>query len=74
MTQLEAAQYIRKDISNKKDATVYIQDIMRITKGLQWSQEEGLMIAFHHFDAQLQRDLNSLTIGLTLFIKQVQLR
>lgn len=34
MTQLEACHYTRKDAANKKDATVYIQDVMRITKGL----------------------------------------
>ena len=73
MTQLEACQYTRKDASNKKDATVYIQDIMRITKGLKWNQQDGLMTAFHHFESGLQRDLDP-PEGLTQFIRQVQLR
>lgn len=75
MTQLEACHYTRKDAANKKDATVYIQDVMRITKGLNWKQEDSLMTAFHHFEPGLQRDLDPPTNGgLTQFIKQVQLR
>ena len=73
MTQLEACRYTRKDAADKKDATVYIQDIMRIGKGLGWNQQDGLMTAFHHFEAGLQRDLDP-PAGLTQFIKQVQLR
>lgn len=75
MTQLEACHYTRKDAANKKDATAYIQDVMRITKGLSWNQEDSLMTAFHHFEPGLQRDLNPPTNGgLKQFIKQVQLR
>ena len=75
MTQLEACQYTRKDAAEKKDATAYIQDVMRITKGLNWAQKDGLMTAFHHFEAGLQRDLDPPEQGdLTEFIKQVQLR
>ena len=75
MTQLEACQYTRKDAAEKKDATAYIQDVMRITKGLNWAQKDGLMTAFHHFEAGLQRDLDPPEQGdLTAFIKQVQLR
>ena len=74
MTQLEACQYTRKDAAEKKDATAYIQDIMRITKGLKWAQKDGLMTAFHHFEAGLQRDLDPPKDDLTEFIKQVQLR
>ena len=48
---------------------------MRFTKGLKWNQEDGLMTAFHHFEAGLQRDLESPGQGVLLkFIKQVQLR
>ncbi|KAF6238417.1 hypothetical protein HO173_003384 [Letharia columbiana] len=65
MTQLEACQYTRKDAAEKKDATAYIQDVMRITKGLNWVQKDGLMTAFHHFEAGLQRDLNPPNAGLT---------
>lgn len=32
------------------------------------------MTAFHHFEAGLQRDLDPPTLGLTQFIKQVQIR
>ena len=53
MTQLEACQYTRKDAAEKKDATAYIQEVMRITKGLNWAQKDGLMTAFHHFEAGL---------------------
>lgn len=82
ITELEATNYTRKDATNRKDATAYVQDVLRITKGLQWPQESGLMTAFHHFEAGLQRDLdppnqgNNLTNQdqLTNFIKQVQLR
>ena len=74
MSQLEACQYTRKDAANKKDATTYIQDIMKITKGLKWNQQDGLMTAFHHFEPGLQRDLDPPNEGLTQFIKQVQLR
>ena len=77
MTQLEACQYTRKDAAEKKDATAYIQEVMRITKGLDWAQKDGLMTAFHHFEAGLQRDLDppgTSKEALTEFIKQVQLR
>ena len=73
MKQLEECHYTRKDAANKKDATVYIQSILRITKGLKWPQENGLMTAFHHFEPGLQRDLDPPS-DLTAFIKQVQLR
>ena len=52
-------QYTRKDAAEKKDATAYIQDIMRISKGLNWAQKDGLITAFHH---------------LTESVKQSQLR
>ena len=74
MTQLEACQYTRKDAANKKDVTVYIQNIIRITKGLKWNQQDGFMTAFHHFESGLQRDLDPSDAGLTQFIRQVQLR
>ena len=75
MTQLEETQYTRRDAANKKDATAYIQSILRITNGLKWPQRDGLMTAFHHFEAGLQRDLNPPNgDDLTAFIKQVQLR
>ena len=73
MTQLEACRYTRKDAAEKKDATEYFQEIMRITKGLKWKQDDSLMTAFHHFEPGLQRDLDP-PEGLTQFIKQVQLR
>ncbi|KAF6222872.1 hypothetical protein HO133_000923 [Letharia lupina] len=47
---------------------------MKITKGLKWNQQDGLMTAFHHFEPGLQRDLDPPNAGLTHFIKQVQLR
>ena len=74
MTQLKTYQYTRKDTTNKKDATVYIQDIMKITKGLKWNQQDDLITAFHHFESDLQRDLDPSDVGLTQFIRQVQLR
>ena len=67
MTQLEACHYTRKDAAEKKDATAYIQDIMRISKGLKWNQQDGLMTAFHYFEPGLQRDLDP-PEGLTQFI------
>ena len=73
MTQSEACQYTRKDAAEKKDATAYIQDIMRITKGLNWAQKDGLMTAFHHFEAGLQRDLDP-PEDLAESVKQLQLR
>ena len=39
-----------------------------------WGRQESLDTAFHHFDAQLQRDLEPPNSGLTNFIKQVQMR
>ena len=75
VARLEACQYTRKDAANRKDATEHIQEIMKITKGLKWNQEDSLMTAFHHFEAGLQRDLDPPSQGgLTSFIKQVQLR
>ena len=68
MSQLESSRYTRKDAANKKDATAYIQDLMRIGKGLKWSQSEALLTAFHHFEPALQRDLD-LPIDLTQFIR-----
>ena len=48
---------------------------MRITEGLKWKQEDGLMTVFHHLEAGLQRDLDLPGQGvLPEFIKQVQLR
>ena len=47
---------------------------MRITKGLNWAQKDGLTTAFYHFEAGLQRDLDPPNTGkeaLTEFIKQV---
>ena len=73
MIQLEAYQYTRKNAFNKKNATIYIQDIIKITKDLKWNQQDGLMTAFHHFESGLQRDLDP-PEGLTQFIRQVQLR
>ena len=73
ITQLEECHYTRRDAANKKDATAYIQSILRITKGLKWPQSDGLMVAFHHFEPGLQRDLDP-PRDLTEFIKQVQLR
>ncbi|KAM0797029.1 hypothetical protein BDR22DRAFT_824545 [Usnea florida] len=61
--------------TERKDATAYIQDIMRITKGLKWAQKDGFMTAFHHFEADPQRDLDPPEQGdLTEFINQVQMR
>ena len=76
MSELESDEchYTRKDAANKKDATAYIQTIMRVAKGLKWSQQDGLMTAYHHFEAGLRRDLNPPTDDLTQFIKQIQLR
>ena len=82
VSELEACNYTRKDAANRKDATAYIQDVMRITgdSGLKWGQQSGLMTAFHHFEAALQRDLDPPSTqgaqqdALTSFIKQVQLR
>ena len=37
LSQLELTRYTRKDAVNKKDATAYIQDLMRISKGLDWN-------------------------------------
>ena len=73
ISQLESTRYTRKDAANKRDATAYIQDLMRISKGLNWNQSDGLMTAFHHFDPSLQRDLDP-PIDLNQFIRQVQLR
>ena len=58
MSQLEASRYTRKDVSNKKDATAYIQDLMRVCKGLHWNQSDALMTAFHHFESSLQQTLD----------------
>lgn len=73
VARLEVCQYTRKDAANRKDVTEFIQEVMKITKYLQWPQQDGLMTAFHHFEAGLQRDLNPPS-DLTSFIKQVQLR
>lgn len=75
VARLEVCQYTRKDAANRKDATEFIQEVMKITKYLHWPQQDGLMSAFHHFEAGLQRDLDPPANGdLTSFIKQVQLR
>ena len=73
MSQLEACQYTRRDAANKKDATVSIQNVMRITKRLKWPRQTCLMTVFHHFEPCLQLDLKP-PGDLTAFIKQVQLR
>ena len=73
LSQLESTRYTRKDAANRKDTTAYIQELMRISKGLNWNQSDGLMTAFHHFEPGLQRDLDP-PIDLNQFIRQVQLR
>ena len=73
ISQLEASRYTRRDASNKKDATAYIQDVMRLAKGLGWSQQDGLMTAFHHFEPSLQQTLDQPS-NLNAFIQQIQLR
>jgi len=73
LRELEGTRYTRKDASQKEDATEYIQDIMRLTKGLNWPMRDGLNAAFDHFEPSLQRDLNPAD-DLNSFIKQVQLR
>lgn len=71
--QLESTCYNCKDTANKKDATAYIQDLMRIGKGLDWTQSDALITAFQPFEPGLQRDLDP-PVDLTQFIRQVQLR
>ena len=71
--QLEACRYTRRDASNKKDAIAYIQDVMRLTRGLNWPQQDGLTTAFHHFEPSLQQTLD-LPSDLNSFIQQVQQR
>ena len=75
ITQLEACRYTRKDAANKKDATSYIQEVLRITKGLEWSDhvKSGINTAFHHFESSLQQTLDPPS-DLTSFIDQVQIR
>ena len=73
ISQLESTRYTRKDAANKKDATAYIQDLLRIGKGLKWSQSDALMAAFHRFDPALQLHLDP-PIDLARFIRQVQSR
>ena len=58
--------------TEKKDAIAYIQDIMRITKGLKWNSEDGLMIAFYCFEPGQKRDLDPPNTGLTEFIKRMK--
>ena len=75
MSELDTTRYTRKDAANKKDATEYVQEIMRITKGLHWPDKDCLITAYRNFEPGLQRDLDPPSNGdLTSFIKQVQLR
>ena len=71
---MKAYQYIRKDTINRKDVTVYIQNIIKIIKDLKWNTQNNLITAFYYFEADLQRDLDPSDKNLTLFIKQMQLR
>lgn len=71
--KLEACRYTRKDASNNKDATAYIQDVIRLAKGLNWPQQDILTTAFYHFEPSLQETLD-LPSDLNSFIQQVQLR
>ena len=73
ISQLESSRYTRKDAANRRDATAYIQDVMRLAKGLKWTQQDGLMTAYHHFEPSLQQTLDQPT-NLNSFIQQVQLR
>ena len=75
ITQLEACHYTRKDAANKKDATSYVQEVLRITKGLGWDDhvKSGINTAFHHFESSLQQTLDPPT-DLNSFIDQVQIR
>ena len=74
ITLLKVYRYTRKDTTEKKDAIAYNQDIMRITKVLEWNSEDGFINAFYHFEPGLKRDLDPPNTGLTEFIKQMQLR
>ncbi|KAF6236393.1 hypothetical protein HO173_005485 [Letharia columbiana] len=75
ITQLEACHYTRKDAANKKDATSYVQEVLRITKGLDWNDhvKSGINTAFHHFESSLQQTLDPPS-DLNSFIDQVQIR
>ena len=73
MTQLKAVHYTRRDAANKNDATAYIQNVLRLSNALGWSQSDDLMTTFHYFDPGLQRDLDPPT-SLNQFIQQVKLR
>ena len=43
--KLEACRYTRKDASNNKDTTAYIQDVIQLAKGLNWPQQDILTTA-----------------------------
>ena len=73
ISQLESSRYTRKDTANQKDATAYIQNVMRLVKGLKWSQQDELMTAYHHFESSLQQTLDA-PKDLNSFIQQVHLR
>ena len=80
VSQLNACGYTRRDAANKKDATGYIQKVLKISKGLHYHEfikfdhvKAGITTAFQRFEASLQRDLDPPT-NLTSFIDQVQLR
>ena len=72
--QLKACHYTRKDAANKKDAIHYIHKILRIARGLGWSHETSIAMAFNHFEAHLRLNLNPEKCSLSQFIEEVQLR
>ena len=73
ISQLESSRYTRKDAADKKDATAYVQEVMRLAAGLKWSTQDGMLTAFHHFEHILQQTLDQPS-NLNSFIQQIQLR
>ena len=72
ISQLHGCRYTREDAGNGKKAIDYIHEILRITKGLKWSRQDGLMLAYNHFEAQLRLHLNPTSCDLEQFIEQVR--
>ena len=72
IAMLEHMRYTRKDAANRKDATAFVQEVLRLTKQLGWPQEQCLQTAWHYFEPSLQVTLASPSGDVLSFIRQVQ--
>ena len=72
-TQSESSQSSRGRGGNSNNATGFMQEAMRVTKSIKWTQQDGIMTSSHHFDSSLHQTLNQ-SSSLNAFVQQLEQR